>query len=192
MRADAARRRAAIVHAARALIAERGAEIALDAVAEAAGVGIATLYRNFESRAALLDEVAAAILADVRFAAEQARPELAGVRGAAAAAAWEAFLRGLVDLHLGALSAGLAEHAAGTLSDPVREAQDEALRAVDELLRTAVAAGAVRADLSALELVVAVGTLTRPQPAEVLRAAPRLPEQLLTILVTGTAPSGRA
>jgi AcrR family transcriptional regulator len=53
-RADAARNRVRILDAARALFAERGvAEVTLEEVARAAGVGKATLFRRFGDRAAL-------------------------------------------------------------------------------------------------------------------------------------------
>jgi len=53
-RADAARNRARILEAARSLLAERGAaQVTLAEVAQAAGVGKATLFRRFGDRAAL-------------------------------------------------------------------------------------------------------------------------------------------
>jgi AcrR family transcriptional regulator len=54
MRADARRKRAAILAAAVPVFAERGVDVALDEVARQAGVGIATLYRHFPSREALI------------------------------------------------------------------------------------------------------------------------------------------
>lgn len=184
MRADAARRRTAIVHAGRTLFAERGSDVALESVAEAAGVGIATLYRNFDSRAALLDEVALAILADVAAVVDEALGRLDEAPGVA----WEGCVRRLVDLDLGALTTALADHAAGALSAPVRQAQDLTLARVDALLAAARTRGLVRADLSALELVVAIGMVTRPQPEAVLRAAPDLRERLVAILLAGLRP----
>ncbi|NPC95883.1 TetR/AcrR family transcriptional regulator [Nocardioides sp. zg-DK7169] len=184
MRADAARRRAAIVEAGRNLFAERGSEVALDTVAEAAGVGIATLYRNFDSRGALLDEVALAILADLEAAAEEAVTGLDTAPGPA----WETCLRRLVDLDLGALTAALAEHVADALAPPVREAQDRTLARLDELLAAVREHRLVRPDLTALELVIAVGTITRPQPASVLLVAPDLQARLVSILLAGLRP----
>ena len=86
MRADAAKRRQLIVQEARRLFAAHGSDVALEAVAEAAGVGIATLYRNFDSRAALADEVALAILADMRAAGTEAWPAAGDCRRRAALA----------------------------------------------------------------------------------------------------------
>jgi AcrR family transcriptional regulator len=59
-RSDAQRNRARLITAARELVAEAGSEVALDEVARRAGVGNATLYRHFPTRAELL----AALYAD--------------------------------------------------------------------------------------------------------------------------------
>lgn len=57
MRADAERNRAKIVTAARDVFAVPGAEPSMAEVARQAGVGMATLYRNFPSRAQLVGEL---------------------------------------------------------------------------------------------------------------------------------------
>jgi AcrR family transcriptional regulator len=54
LRADARRKREAILAAAVDVFAERGVEIPLDDVARRAEVGIATLYRHFPTREALI------------------------------------------------------------------------------------------------------------------------------------------
>lgn len=54
LRADAVRNRALIVDAARHLFAERGLDVTLHDVAEAAGVGVGTVYRRFPDKDALL------------------------------------------------------------------------------------------------------------------------------------------
>ncbi len=54
-RGDAARNRVLLLEAARALVAERGADaVTMDDVAAAAGVGKGTLFRRFGSRAGLM------------------------------------------------------------------------------------------------------------------------------------------
>jgi AcrR family transcriptional regulator len=63
-RSDTRRNRERLLAAARELVAEVGNEVALDEIARRAGVGNATLYRHFPTRAELLaalytDEVAA-------------------------------------------------------------------------------------------------------------------------------------
>src|SRR6201996_7208108 len=54
-RADAERNRAKILAAARAAFADPGAEVSMAEVARRAGVGMATLYRNFPGRRELLE-----------------------------------------------------------------------------------------------------------------------------------------
>lgn len=185
MRADAARRRAEIVRAARRLFAAHGGDVALETVAETAGVGIATLYRNFPSRAALADEVALAILRDVREAAAAA---LAAFDDDAATA-WRDYVLRLVDLELGALSAALAEHFTDDLSAPVRAAQAEALAGVADVLAAARRVGLVRDDLAPLELVLGIGLVTRPLPAAVARDVPDLVPRMVDVLLAGMRPT---
>ena len=74
LRADAARNRAAIVAAARAVFAEQGLEAPLEEIALRAGVGIATLYRRFPTREQL---VAAALIEKVTQYADAAADALA-------------------------------------------------------------------------------------------------------------------
>lgn len=56
MRADAARRRQAIIAAALELFRAHGNTVSLERIASHADVGIATLYRNFPDRQSLIDE----------------------------------------------------------------------------------------------------------------------------------------
>lgn len=187
MRADAARRRAALVREARRLFAEAGSDVALDAVAEGAGVGIATLYRNFPSRAELVEHVALAILDDVCAETARAAAELPDDPQAA----WRTYVGRLVDLDLGALTAALSQDLGGGLDGPVRDAQEKALSAVDALLVQVRGAGLVPDDLSALELVVGVGIVTRPQPELVRRATPDLVDRMVATLLEGLRAQAR-
>jgi AcrR family transcriptional regulator len=56
-RADAQRNRQRLVEAAREAFASGGEKVTLEAVARAAGVGIGTLYRHFPTREALIEAV---------------------------------------------------------------------------------------------------------------------------------------
>lgn len=184
MRSDAAKRRQAIVREARRLFAAQGSDIALETIAEAAGVGIATLYRNFDSRGALANEVALAILGDMQSASADALDAF----GTAPDAAWMNYVRRLVDLDLGALSAGLAELVADELPESLRTAQGITLAGVEDVLDAARAAGTVGAHLSALEFVLAIGMITRPQPEALRAAAPDLVPRLVSIMLAGMRP----
>jgi AcrR family transcriptional regulator len=55
LRKDARRNRAAILDAAAHVFAEQGTDVPLEEIARAAGVGIATLYRRFPTRDALVE-----------------------------------------------------------------------------------------------------------------------------------------
>lgn len=187
MRSDAVRRREAIIKAARRGFSAHGSEIALDRVAEAAGVGIATLYRNFPSRTALADQVALAILGDVRAAAEEATASL----DAHPEAAWSTFIHRLVDLDLGALAAALTEHLTDGISEPVRTEQGETLERVGSLLAAVRDAGLVRSDLQPLELILAIGLITRPLPDPLTQGAPDLVARMVDFLQAGMRPQSK-
>jgi AcrR family transcriptional regulator len=57
LRSDAVRNRTAIVSAARSVLISDGLTLQIAQVAELAGVGVATIYRNFEDREALITAV---------------------------------------------------------------------------------------------------------------------------------------
>ncbi len=57
LRSDAARNRAAIMHAAAEVFATRGADVDVREIARRAGVGMGTLYRHFPTKDELLDTV---------------------------------------------------------------------------------------------------------------------------------------
>lgn len=62
LRADARANRTRLIEAAHAVFRERGLDAEMKEIAERAGVGIATLYRNFATR----EELVAAMLAEVQ------------------------------------------------------------------------------------------------------------------------------
>ena len=72
LRADAARNRQRLVEAARAVFSERGMDAPLDEIARRAGVGNATLYRRFPTRADLVAAVFEGKLAEYVQAIEEA------------------------------------------------------------------------------------------------------------------------
>jgi AcrR family transcriptional regulator len=56
-RKDAARNRERILHAAKALFAERGLAVTLHDIATRAGVGVGTIYRHYPNKAPLIDAI---------------------------------------------------------------------------------------------------------------------------------------
>src|ERR1700734_3912071 len=78
-RADAERNRAKILAAARSAFADPQAEVSMAEVSRRAGVGMATLYRNFPGRRELLE---ALYVDEVDAVCEAARTAEAGTPGA--------------------------------------------------------------------------------------------------------------
>ena len=167
--------------AGRRMFAAHGGGVPLESVAEAAGVGIATLYRNFDSRHALASAVALSTLEDMTAAVTAARSAMADD----ADAAWTAFISHMIELDLGALSHALGSLLPVGLTGPLRAAQDAALADVTAIMGDARRAGLVRAELDPLELVLALGMITRPQPAAVRELTPELIPRLTRILLAG-------
>jgi len=72
LRADAQRNRALILEAAEAVLATRGVDASIDEIAQRAGVGVGTVYRNFPNKDALLKALVLSRLEPVVEAAREA------------------------------------------------------------------------------------------------------------------------
>lgn len=159
-RSDAERNRDRILVAARDVLADRDGEMSMAEVARRAGVGMATLYRNFPGRRALLEALFAGEVDDLCHAAEQ----VAGAPGEALIA----WLRRFALFHHNKhpIAAELLRHT--DAADPVFDSsRARVLTAGRPLLVAAQHAHQVRADLELdqiLDLVLAAATI-RGEPA---------------------------
>lgn len=176
---------------ARKIFARQGAGVALESVAEAAGVGIATLYRNFASRQALLDAVALAALEDVLVATEKARVSLISEHGDPWNV-WSVWADEMAAMELGALAAALAGEFGAGLSDEVAERQRALEVSLGGLLEEVRGLGFVGSDLAPLELVVGIGRVTRPHTSSSVAMADDLGLRLVRLLLEGLRESARA
>lgn len=131
MRSDALANRRDLVSAASGLLAEQGAGMSLRAVAQAAGVGVGTLYRHFPSRVDLLT----AVLEDV---VERLTAHLEGfIEGdGPAAERWLRLTRALADEDLANLLA--TRDSLGPDEGPPPERMEEAERVIMALTDRAV------------------------------------------------------
>lgn len=143
LRKDAADRRQALLRAAREVFADEGIEAPLDRIAERAGVGRATLYRNFPGRT----EIALAVLLDdvAELAERFSDPEEPD--------AFARFIEALSERLVRNTALGGVVRAAPSpeILKPLRAAMMEAAAPA---LRVSQAAGAVRADLTAGDMRV--------------------------------------
>ncbi|WP_420479493.1 TetR/AcrR family transcriptional regulator [Brevundimonas sp. FT23028] len=159
LRKDAADRRAALLDAARVVFAEEGIDAPLDRIAERAGVGRATLYRNFPGRT----EIALAVLLD----------DVAELGETfASPTAPDAFLDFLVDLSARlvrntALGGVVRASPSPDILTPLRQAM---VKAALPSLRVSQAAGVVRPDLKGSDVRVLSamlgGGIHNARPAE--------------------------
>lgn len=159
LRADAQRNRDAVVTAAAAAFSEHGVDTSLEDIARQAGVGIGTLYRHFPTRGEL-------VMAVYRQQVEQ-------VVGAADALAAEhdpaeALRRWMLHfVDYAASKRGLAGALKMVVDDDTQaqfaELKQSTRRAADGLLTTAAAAGQVRGDVSAEDLIKALGGICMSQ-----------------------------
>ncbi|AUW57828.1 TetR family transcriptional regulator [Sphingobium sp. SCG-1] len=173
LRADAKRSEEAVIKAARDLFAAEGIDVPNRTIAQAANVGVGTLYRRFPTRADLI----AAVFRQEIDACARAAGELAGTQPPFEALAdwlrrFAAFImtkRGFsTALHSGdSAYAGLPVHF-----------EERLYPALDGLLAEVRKVKAIRADVTADDLVKAVARLVAPEDTG-------LGERMLEILIDG-------
>jgi AcrR family transcriptional regulator len=150
-RADAVRNRERVLEAAKAVFSAGGSEASLEAVARHAGVGIGTLYRHFPTREALYEAVYRREVEQLGDLAEQLQtapePVDALRRWLRANVEFVATKKGMV--------AALALVAHGS-TELHAYSFDRLTKAVGALLSCAVAAGEIRSDISAEDVLRAL------------------------------------
>jgi AcrR family transcriptional regulator len=176
LRADARRNREKVLRAAREAFAASGYGVPLDEIAALAGVGPGTVYRHFPSKEELFEAVAAArvrdLIDDARGRAGDADP----------GQAFFAFLGRIRQEAAAKRDVPDAISIAGPL-------QGEMHAALDELLRHAQKAGAVRPEITTPDIIILLKGLLRsmndapPGPANQAQA-----DRLLTVVTDGLRP----
>jgi AcrR family transcriptional regulator len=177
IRADARRNQERLLSAARELIAERGAGVPLEDVARRAGVGIATLYRRFPDREALLRAVVLDALDRTRLAAERAA-ELDDPFEALAT-----YLRIALELRVSAVMPQVLDVL--DLDDPeIARARDAS--AVERLVDAARESGAIAEDLSFSDVAMMLVRIARPLPGPLpMEAKDELARRHLELFIRG-------
>jgi AcrR family transcriptional regulator len=184
MRADARRNRERILDAATELFVEQGVDVPLDAIARRADVGIATLYRRFPERDALVSAVALEAFTSVHRHAE-------GVVGAGGGSILRRFFLGIAELRVGVLMASLLPAISELAVDAELEAAFEDMeQAIAALTAAAQAAGELREDVSADDLMLLLAMITRPLEGVPEEYTEAITPRLLHLVIEGLRPSG--
>ena len=151
-RADAVRNRTAILEAAKQLVTEKGAEVAMGEIARVAGVAVGTLYRHFPNKADLL---AAVVNEYVEILAEDAQDAWARVEAGRADAAQELleFLERALEMIARSHTAKVVARALGAEVD-YAEPETRAIEALERLIEAGREDGRLRSDLTVSDLYV--------------------------------------
>ncbi|MFF7789978.1 TetR family transcriptional regulator [Streptomyces sp. NPDC007991] len=185
-RADALRNRERIVTAAREMFVEHGPEVPLDEIARRAGVGNATVYRNFPDRDALVREVVCSVLDRTGAAAERALTETGD-----AFEALERFAHISADERISALCPMVASTFDKNHPD-LEAARERVERILETLMNRAKAAGQLRADVGVGDLMVAVAQLSRPPAGTPCFSADRFVHRHLQLFLDGLRAPARS
>jgi AcrR family transcriptional regulator len=181
-RADAVRNRDLLLAAAAEAFAARGAEVPLEDIARAAGVGIGTLYRHFPTRETLVEAV---YRHEIDVLCERADELLESLPPDQALGEWMQLFVHHVATKKGMLSVLKPMMSSNAVfADQTR---GRAAGAATKLLEAGAAAGTVRADVSGEDLVRAVGGICMSADQERSEASVRLVDLIFDGLRHGAA-----
>jgi AcrR family transcriptional regulator len=179
-RADATRNRDHLLAVATRVFASADRESSMRAIARQAGVGIATLYRHFPTREALIDAVyrdqVTRLTTGARELLDQLTPAAALRCWMDLFGDWVATKNGMLDTLLVMIESGEIAHA---------QTRTELLAAITEMLDAGRAAGDLRPDVDAEDIaasLIGIFTVAHP-PGRAAQAA-----RLLNILMDGLRP----
>jgi AcrR family transcriptional regulator len=186
LRADARDNLRRLLDAARDVFIEQGAGAPLDEIARRAGIGIATLYRRFPDRQALIRAVALDAMRRSTEEARQAAKEENDPFGALVR-----YMHRTIDARTAAVIPALL----GVIDfadEEIVDARQEASTTVDPLVEAAKGAGALRTDVTSGDIGMLIVRLTRPLPgpfsAELNHS---LSHRHLDLLIDGLRPAAR-
>ena len=161
LRADARRNHEQVLAAAREAFVTAGPGVPLEEVARRAGVGIATLYRRFPDREALLRAVVMAALEDSRAAAEAALE--AADEGTDGLTALAGYMHAVLDLRVSAVVPIALDRL--DLEDPeIRPVREASAAAMERLIQAAHDDGSLPRQVGFADIGTLLVRLSRPLP----------------------------
>jgi AcrR family transcriptional regulator len=188
MRADARRNRERILEATRQLLVEQGADVPLDQIAARAGVSIATLYRRFEDRSALLRALVLDESAAIHASMEKA---VIQVESGCSRMEWEETMHDLVVSATSRLSPVMVAVASGLIQvdEAIEEASANANGLFARLVESAQHQGLVRTDTDASEVQAMLMSATLPFPHQSAERNHEMASRKLYFLLAGLHPT---
>jgi AcrR family transcriptional regulator len=177
LRADARRNRERLLRAASRAFGNGQSEVTLEAIAKDAGVGIGTLYRHFPTREALVEATYRSELARLCDGVAELLRTLPPDR---AARAWMDHFVRYMTTKRGMAEALRAVVASG--GNPFADSRGRLLDAIGTLLRAGAAAGAIRDDVDAADVLASLSgvSLAAGEPHQRQQAG-----RLLDLLMDG-------
>ncbi len=154
-RADAQRNRQRLLATALKLFASTKGEVTLSAIAEAAGVGIGTLYRHFPTREALVEAI---YRSEVERLSDEASALLEEMPPDKALEEWLTRYAGLIATKRGLMDVVRSIFEPG--ADAPAYSRERMQAAAGLLLDAAARAGAIRDDVEAKDVLLAVAAST--------------------------------
>lgn len=183
LRADAVRNRGLLLDAAAAEFAEHGMDVSITRIASRAGIGKGTVFRHFDTKEQLL----AAIFSDrlEELVMTGLRLSLSDDPGAAFAA----FMHAGVEIQARDRSFCQAATVLSPSEASVRASRERLAEIADILVTRAQRAGAVRDDISGLDVVLLL-TAASQAVLSITEAAPGLWQRYLGMILDGLRPEG--
>ncbi|WP_291314017.1 TetR/AcrR family transcriptional regulator [Corynebacterium sp. UBA2622] len=182
MRKDAANNRAAIVGAARELIARDGVEVSMRAIAKEAGVGVATVTRHFPDRACLLHAVVEQGLASVDELVQASLPRFTDNPEDA----WRSTIHAIVGLSLPIVAQQVMPSLATGLDPELVVRKTSILeRIYRPFLVRAAEHGFCAPDLDAVHFHLGIIALSRPLPPPADKIFPDEMSWLVDVFIDG-------
>ncbi|MFD0690661.1 TetR/AcrR family transcriptional regulator [Actinomadura fibrosa] len=185
LRADARDNRERIMAAARDAFVAQGPGAPLEEIARRAGTGIATLYRRFPDRRALIRAV---VVDALHRTAEAAREALAAEPDDPFAAVVR-YMHAALDIRTGAVIPALLEEIPFE-DEELTAAREDGAAALQEMIDRAHRAGSLRPDVTFGDIGLLVVRLSRPLPGSFSpELNGRLGHRHLDLLVNGLRPA---
>jgi AcrR family transcriptional regulator len=180
LRADARRNHESLLGAAREVFVERGPDVALDEIARRAGVGIATLYRRFPDRLALMRAVVLDALEVTSSIAQAAIDD-----GPDPVTALSKYMHSVIEVGISAVIPTLLDHL-DMFGPELRGPRQRSAALAQQLFDDAQACGAVRVDATFGDVGLMLVRIARRLPGPIDAATQReLAHRHVDLLLSG-------